>query len=132
MDLSPNHSLQSMKIPLFMDISLISYHESIKTPLFMDLSPNHSLRSMKIPLFMDISLISYHESIKTPLFMDWVCDVCEKGLAKCQPFEILYASQRLLLVNALVVSAALRTCLATEWTLSTWLRTSLCCLRHIL
>ena len=98
-----------------MDMSLISYHESIKTPLFMDLSPNHSL-----------------QSIKTPLFMDWVCDVCEKGLAKCQPFEILYASQRLLLINALVVSAALRTCLATERTLSTWLRTSLSCLRHIL
>ena len=115
MDLSSNYSLQSMKSPLFMDMSLISYHESIKTPLFMDLSSNHSLQSMK-----------------SSCFMDWVCDVCKKGLAKCQPFEILYASQRLLLVNALVVSAALRTSLATEWTLSTWLRTSLSCLRHIL
>ena len=65
MDLSPNLSLQSMKSPCFMDMSLISYHESIKTPLFMDLSPNHSLQSMK-----------------SPSFMDWVCDVCEKGLAK--------------------------------------------------
>ena len=98
-----------------MDMSLISYHESMKSLRFMDMAPNLSLQSMK--------------SLR---FMDWVCDVCEKGLAKCQPFEILYASQRLLLVNALVVSAALRTCLATERTLSTRLRTSLSCLRHIL
>ena len=98
-----------------MDMTFISYHESMKSLRFMDMAPNLSLQSMK--------------SLRC---MDWVCDVCEKGLAKCQPFEILYASQRLLLVNALVVSAALRTCLATEWTLSTWLRTSLSCLRHIL
>ena len=38
----------------------------------------------------------------------------------------------LLLVNALVVCAALRTCLSLERTLCAWLRTSLSCLGHIL
>ena len=42
-------------------------------------------------------------------------------------------TDRLLLVYALVVSAALRTCLtALERTLCAWLRTCLCSLRHIL
>lgn len=47
-------------------------------------------------------------------------------------FNIL-VSQILLLVNALVVCTALRTCLAAvEWALCTWLRTALSCLRHVL
>ena len=39
---------------------------------------------------------------------------------------------RLLLVHALVICTALRTSLAVEWTLGTWLRASLSCLCHIL
>ena len=36
-----------------MDMTFISYHESMKSLRFMDLSPNLSLQSMKSPSFMD-------------------------------------------------------------------------------
>ena len=63
----------------------------------------------------------------------WDCPKRNRGRFHNRNRPRIYnVNQFLLLVNALVVCAALRTCLSVERTLCAWLRTSLSCLGHIL